>query len=139
MGGLDDMSTWTSIVWKQAANALLGGTEGCDMPHNTLAMNCDRDRDMDWVVDMMSKNLPHQPPDLQFLQFLPSFQDLEMIPEGRGVRIRIPESVMQNAMDSALSNYKEGIETFDLCTDLLTFYDKKIKAQTRFKVAEVIM
>ena len=28
MGGLDDMSTWTNILWRQAAKALVGGTEG---------------------------------------------------------------------------------------------------------------
>ena len=27
LGGLDDMAAWTSLVWEQAAKALLGGTQ----------------------------------------------------------------------------------------------------------------
>ena len=95
------MSTWTNIVWRQAAKALLGGTEGCDIPHNTLGINCDEERDMDWVVDMMSKNLFHHPLDLSHLDFLPTFEDLEFVPEGRGVRIRIPENKMKLAIEKA--------------------------------------
>jgi len=55
------MSTWTNIVWRQAVSALLGGTEECDMPHNTLAINCDKEKNMNRVVDMMGKNLYHHP------------------------------------------------------------------------------
>ena len=102
MGGLDDMSTWTNIVWRQAAKALVGGTEGCDIPHNTLGLNCDQERDMAWVVDMMSKNLYHHPLDLSHLDFLPTFEDLEFVPEGRGVRIRMPELKMKNAIEAAV-------------------------------------
>ena len=111
MGGLDDMSTWTNIVWRQAAKALLGGTEGCDIPHNTLGLNCDGERDMAWVVDMMSKNLYHHPVDLSHLDFLPTFDDLEFIPEGRGVRIRMPESKMKKAVEAAVKEL--GVDTDD--------------------------
>ena len=57
LGGLDDMSTWTSIVWRQAARALLNGTENCDIPHNTLGLSCstDNQHNMDSVVEMMSE------------------------------------------------------------------------------------
>ena len=57
LGGLDDMSTWTSIVWRQAARALLNGTERCDIPHNTLGISCSTDNrlNMDTVVQMMSQ------------------------------------------------------------------------------------
>ena len=95
------MSTWTNIVWRQAAKALLGGTEGCDIPHNTLGINCDEERDMEWVVDMMSKNLFHHPVDLSHFEFLPTFEDLEIVPEGRGVRIRMPEHKIRIASEEA--------------------------------------
>merc|ERR1719244_1244660 len=65
MGGLDDMSTWTSIVWQQAVKALLGGTDGCNIPHNTLGVTCEMAR----VVEKMSKNLYYHPLDLSHLEF----------------------------------------------------------------------
>ena len=37
----------------QAAVALLQGTEDCEMPHNTMELDCSGD--MDWVVDMMAE------------------------------------------------------------------------------------
>ena len=49
------MSTWTNIVWRQAARALLNGTDNCNIPHNTLDLNCDNDNDMENVVNMMSQ------------------------------------------------------------------------------------
>ena len=50
------MSTWTNIVWRQAAKALLNGTDNCEIPHNTLDLNCDNvGDDMDLVVNMMGK------------------------------------------------------------------------------------
>merc|ERR1719369_264701 len=101
MGGLDDMSTWTNIVWRQAIKALLYGTEGCEIPHNTLGVNCDKNKDMAWIKDMMSKNLYHHPLDLSHLEFLPTFEDLEFTPEGRGVRIKISKKKINNAIKHA--------------------------------------
>ena len=50
------MSTWTNIVWRQAAKALLNGTDNCEIPHNTLGLNCDNvGDDMNLVVNMMGK------------------------------------------------------------------------------------
>ena len=57
---------------------------------------------MAWVVDMMSKNLYHHPLDLSHLDFLPTFEDLEFVPEGRGIRIRMPELKMKNAIEAAV-------------------------------------
>ena len=37
----------------QAAVALLQGTEDCEMPHNTMEIDCSGN--MDWVVDMMAE------------------------------------------------------------------------------------
>ena len=37
----------------QAAVALLQGTEDCEMPHNTMELDCRGN--MDWVVDMMAE------------------------------------------------------------------------------------
>ena len=98
MGGLDDMSTWTNIVWRQAAKALLGGTEGCDIPHNTLGINCQEERDMDWVVEMMSKNLVNPSLNLSHFEYLPTFKDLEITPEGREIKKSIPERKISNSM-----------------------------------------
>jgi len=99
LGGLDDMSTWTNIVWRQAVSALLGGTEECDMPHNTLAMNCDKEKNMNRIVDMMGKNLYHHPNLPSHSDFLPTYDDLEFIPDGRGVRIKMPLSKIQKAIE----------------------------------------
>jgi hypothetical protein len=74
------MSTWTALVWRQAATALLGGTEACDIPHNTLGLSCEGgvDRGMDWVAGMMGRNLEHRPTDLSHLDFLPTADDLQV-------------------------------------------------------------
>ena len=58
---------------------------------------------MAWVVDMMSKNLYHHPLDLSHLDFLPTFEDLEFVPEGMGIRIRMPELQMKNASEAAVN------------------------------------
>jgi len=102
LGGLDDMSTWTNIVWRQAAIALLNGTENCDIPHNTLGITCDEDKDsIDWVVNMMSKNLKHDPGNLQlpFQHLLPSLHQLEFIKDARGISIKIPQMVVEQTSD----------------------------------------
>ena len=109
------MSTWTNIVWRQAAKAVLNGTEKCDIPHNTLELNCenqDQAVDMDWVVEMMSKNLHSNPAEklaeAGILDLLPSFDDLEVVHEGRGVRIRIPQDKLNQAVDRARDFYPES-------------------------------
>lgn len=79
LGGLDDMSAWTSMVWSQAATALLGGTQDCDIPHNTLGLNCEGREGMEWVVEMMERNLEHHPTNLSHLSFLPTVEDLEVV------------------------------------------------------------
>jgi len=90
LGGLDDMAVWTSLVWEQAAKALLGGTQNCDIPHNTLALSCNRREGMEWV-SQMGKNVMHKPPNFPELPHRPTPDDLEIVPEGRGVRIRLAE------------------------------------------------
>ena len=109
------MSTWTNIVWRQAAKAVLNGTEKCDIPHNTLELSCenqDQEVDMDWVVEMMSKNLHSNPAEklaeAGILDLLPSFDDLEVVYEGRGVRIRIPQQKLDEAIDKASEYYPEA-------------------------------
>ena len=102
------MSTWTNIVWRQAVSALLGGTEECDMPHNTLAMNCDKEKNMNRVVDMMGKNLYHHPNLPSHSDSLPTYKDLEFIPDGRGVRIKMPSSTIQRAIE--ISKNIDGID-----------------------------
>ena len=97
LGGLDDMATWTSIVWRQAATALLNGTENCDIPHNTLGLSCH----MESVVEMMSENVYHDPAELIQFEFLPTLDDLEFVPEGTGVRIRIPREKVDLALKTA--------------------------------------
>ena len=42
---------------RQAAVALLQGTEDCSIPHNTLELDCSGS--MDWVVDMMAEVTHH--------------------------------------------------------------------------------
>ena len=80
LGGLDDMSAWTSLVWQQASTALLQGTGACDIPHNTIGLSCGAVEDrMDWVVGMLGKNLRHHATDLSFLGFLPTEEDLEVM------------------------------------------------------------
>ncbi|XP_023343667.1 phosphatidylinositol-glycan-specific phospholipase D-like isoform X2 [Eurytemora carolleeae] len=44
LGGLDDMATWTAIIWEQAAIAIFNGTEGCSIPENTLGFTCSENR-----------------------------------------------------------------------------------------------
>ena len=97
LGGLDDMATWTSIVWRQAATALLNGTENCDIPHNTLGLSCG----MESVVEMMSENVYHDAAELIQFEFLPTLEDLEFVPEGTGVRIRIPREKVELALKTA--------------------------------------
>ena len=109
------MSTWTNIVWRQAAKAILNGTDKCDLPHNTLELSCENQEqevDMDWVVEMMSKNLHSNPAEKMaeagITDLLPSFGDLEVVHEGRGVRIRIPQDKLNQAVDRAGDFYPEA-------------------------------
>lgn len=106
LGGLDDMATWTSLVWRQAARALINGTDHCDIPHNTLALNCGESvRAMDWVVDQMKTNLAHNPGEKAYNDlFLPSLEDVEITPEGRGVRIKIKADSIQKALENTENN-----------------------------------
>ena len=115
LGGLDDMSTWTNIVWRQAAKAVLNGTNNCDIPHNTLELSCENKEhevDMDWVVEMMSENLHSNPAEKMaeagIIDLLPSFGDLEVVHEGRGVRIRIPQDNLNQAVNGAGEFYPEA-------------------------------
>ena len=108
------MSTWTNIVWREAAKAIINGTENCDIPHNTLELNCetgDQEEDMDWVVEMMSKNLHSNPAEklaeAGILDLLPSFEDLDVVHEGRGMRIRIPQEKLNEAFNQARDFYPE--------------------------------
>ena len=103
LGGLDDMSAWTSLVWRQAARALINGTEKCDVPHNALALNCDEDEtSIDWVINMMSKNMYHNPADTSYQGwFLPTPGDVEIVTEGRGVRIKLRSGVIEEAINEA--------------------------------------
>ena len=119
LGGLDDMSTWTSIVWRQAARALLNGTETCDIPHNTLGLTCDtkNEDNMESVVEMMSENVYHNPPQLKQFEFLPTLDDLEFIPEGSGMRIRIPKQKVDLALEKA-NDLVPQIETEDEKSDM---------------------
>jgi len=91
LGGLDDMAAWTSLVWEQAAVALSGGTQDCDIPHNTLELSCNGTDRMEWVSQMMSRNVVNRPPKFPDLPHRPTPDDLEIVPEGRGVRIRLSE------------------------------------------------
>ena len=46
---------------------------------------------MEWVSQMMSRNLVNRPPKFPDLPHRPTPDDLEIVPEGRGVRIRLSE------------------------------------------------
>jgi len=58
----------------------------------------------------MSKNLYHHPLNSSHLDFLPTFDDLEFIPEGRGIKIRIPEIHIQNAIEAGKAELEFDIE-----------------------------
>lgn len=117
------MSAWTAMVWSQAAAALLGGTQDCDIPHNTLGLDCEGREGMEWVVEMMERNLEHHPTNLSHLTFLPTVDDLEVaqvyhrrvqvVGEGRGVRIRIPEERILRAMAAAEEEMGPGTEVVE--------------------------
>ena len=48
------------------------------------------------------QNVYHNPPQLKHFDFLPTLDDLEFIPEGSGMRIRIPKYKVELALDNAL-------------------------------------
>ena len=48
------------------------------------------------------QNVYHNPPQLKQFDFLPTVDDLEFIPEGSGMRIRIPKYKVELALDKAL-------------------------------------
>ena len=48
------------------------------------------------------QNVYHNPPQLKHFDFLPTLADLEFIPEGSGMRIRIPKHKVDLALDQAL-------------------------------------
>ena len=48
------------------------------------------------------QNVYHNPPQLKHFDFLPTLDDLEFIPEGSGMRIRIPKYKVELALDKAL-------------------------------------
>ena len=89
---------------------VLNGTEHCDIPHNTLELNCDTGEvHIDWMVEMMSKNLHHNPAEklaeAGITNLLPIFDDLELIQEGRGVRIRLPQEKLNKVKNIASDIY----------------------------------
>ena len=47
------------------------------------------------------QNVYHNPPQLKHFDFLPTVDDLEFIPEGSGMRIRIPKHKVELALDKA--------------------------------------
>ena len=53
------------------------------------------------------QNVYHNPPQLKHFEFLPTVDDLEFIPEGSGMRIRIPNSKVELALDKALDSVSD--------------------------------
>ena len=60
--------------------------QNCDIPHNTLGLSCNGREGLEWVSEMMSKNVEHKPTKFPELPDRPTPADLEIVPEGRGVR-----------------------------------------------------
>ena len=61
------------------------------------------------------QNLYHNPPQLKHFDFLPTLDDLEFIPEGSGMRIRIPKYKVELALDKTTDHQPDTrVEESDL-------------------------
>ncbi len=40
-GGIDDMTSWTRLVWDTLAVMLADGTDDCDITDNPMTIDCD--------------------------------------------------------------------------------------------------
>ena len=56
---------------------------------------------MEWV-SQMGKNVMHKPPNFPELPHRPTPDDLEIVPEGRGVRIRLAEEKRKLWMEAKI-------------------------------------
>ena len=56
---------------------------------------------MEWV-SQMGKNVVHKPPNFPELPLRPTPDDLVIVPEGRGVRIRLAEGKMKLWMETKI-------------------------------------
>ena len=88
---------WLALRWAHWAQDT-PETQHCDIPHNTLGLTCGGRGRADWLVEMLGTNLRHHLPDLSHLAWLPGPEDLEVVPEGRGIRVRIPVERVQEAV-----------------------------------------
>ena len=62
---------------------------------------------MEWV-SQMGKNLMHKPPNFPELAHRPTPDDLEIVPEGRGVRIRLTEEKRKLWMETKIEATDKG-------------------------------
>jgi glycosylphosphatidylinositol phospholipase D len=40
LGGVDDMASWTRLVWDTAAFMLVNGTDNCNITDNPMTIQC---------------------------------------------------------------------------------------------------
>ncbi|KAK3591260.1 hypothetical protein CHS0354_010625 [Potamilus streckersoni] len=92
VGGMDDMAGWTNRLWQQTILMLEHGTDGCDIPHNTLFVQCNKTQPSFRRTGGKDreKNGFFVRPDLKGL----TFGDLTFTKELRGIRVQPKASLL---------------------------------------------